>query len=188
MKAKIFLIFFLLSTAALCDEAEVIDVFRNITLSNDEVALKDFYIRIDSSHPVKKNLIVKVVRKIDVKDSAGKPVGDFKAQVGLLKIIHIDSKVAVAREHQLTPRDSQPLLEQIGIMVGDQIDFSESFIDTTIKKGNQKNASTPTVEPQRDISSAKPVENSQPSEKIEESPSAEKINPASVSPVEVQKI
>lgn len=113
---------------------EIVDVRRNITLSEDEVPVKDFYIKIADSGGLKKNLVVKAVRKINVKDSGLKSVGDFMATVGLLKIIHVEGKVAVAREFKLVPRDNEPMLEQIGIMTGDEIDLSDSYIDTSKPK------------------------------------------------------
>jgi hypothetical protein len=114
--------------------SEIVDVRRNITLSEDEVPIKDFYIKIADSGGLKKNLVVKAVRKINVKDSGLKSVGDFMATVGLLKIIHVEGKVAVAREFKLVPRDNEPMLEQIGIMTGDEIDLSDSYIDTSKPK------------------------------------------------------
>jgi hypothetical protein len=111
--------------------SEIVDVRRNITLSDDEAPTKDFYIKISDGGGLKKNLVVKATRKISVKDSSQKPVGDFSTVVGLIKIIHVEGAVAVAREFKLLPRNDQPMLEQIGIMTGDQIDLSESYIDTS---------------------------------------------------------
>ena len=111
---------------------EIVDVRRNITLSDDEVPAKDFYIRLtDSAGSFKKNLVVKATRKINVKDTSLKSIGEFSTVVGLLKVIHVEGTVAVAREFKLMPRTDQPMLEQIGIMTGDQIDLTQSYIDTT---------------------------------------------------------
>lgn len=111
---------------------EIVDVRRNITLSDEEVPSKDFYIRLtDSAGSFKKNLVIKATRKISVKDASLKSIGEFKTVVGLLKVIHVEGTVAVAREFKLIPRTDQPMLEQIGIMTGDEIDLSQSFIDTS---------------------------------------------------------
>ncbi len=110
---------------------EIVDVRRNITLSDDEIPAKDFYIKISEGGGIKKNLVVKAIRKITVKDSGLKTVGDFKTVVGLLKIIHTEGQIAVAREFKLLPRTDQPMLEQIGIMTGDEIDLSDSFVDNS---------------------------------------------------------
>lgn len=109
--------------------SEIVDVRRNITLSDEETPTKDFYIKISETSGFKKNLIVKATRKINVKDSSAKPVGDFKTTVGLLKIIHTEGQIAVAREFKLIPRTDSPMLEQIGIMTGDEIDLSDSFVE-----------------------------------------------------------
>ena len=111
---------------------EIVDVRRNITLSDDEIPAKDFYIRLsESAGSFKKNLVIKATRKINVKDSSLKSVGDFKTVVGLLKIIHVEGAIVVAREFKLISRIDQPMLEQIGIMTGDEIDLSESFVDNS---------------------------------------------------------
>ncbi len=111
--------------------SEIVDVRRNITLSDDEVPTKDFYIKVADGGGLKKNMVVKATRKLNVKDTSQKPVGDFNTVVGLVKIIHVEGTVAIAREFKLLPRTDQPMLEQIGIMTGDQIDLSDSFVDTS---------------------------------------------------------
>ncbi len=111
--------------------SEIVDVRRNITLSDDETPTKDFYIKVSDGGGLKKNLVVKATRKINIKDASQKPVGDFNTVVGLVKIIHVEGLIAIAREFKLLPRTDQPMLEQIGIMTGDQIDLSDSFIDTS---------------------------------------------------------
>ncbi len=141
---------------------EIVDVRRNITLSNDEEPIKDFYIKISEGAGFKKNLVVKATRKISVKDSSLKAVGDFKTVVGLLKIIHTEDAVAVAREFKLIPRADQPLLEQIGIMSGDEIDLTDSFTDTTKP-----------AEPKKKVASAKaPVTDTYPAQDAERIPAA----------------
>jgi hypothetical protein len=117
---------------------EIVDIKRNITLSDEEVPTKDFYIKISEGGDFKKNLVVKAVRKINVKDTSLKSVGDFKTVVGLLKIIHTEGQIAVAREFKLLPRTDLPMLEQIGIMTGDEIDLSDSFTDNSKPKSTPK--------------------------------------------------
>ncbi len=132
-KIKILAALFIITTSsqAFATANEIVDVRRNITLSDDEIPAKDFYIKISEGGGFKKNMVVKAVRKISVKDSGLKAVGDFKTVVGLLKIIHTEGQIAVAREFKLLPRTDQPMLEQIGIMTGDEIDLSDSFVDNS---------------------------------------------------------
>jgi hypothetical protein len=129
MKTVIFLIGVLLISKTNAQEILVVDVKRNITLSDNDPVYKDFYIGAGEGSSLKKNLVVNVKRKITIKESATKNIGDFETVVGQLKIIHIGNKVSVAREFKLTPRDEEPMLEQIGIMSGDKIDLAGSFVD-----------------------------------------------------------
>lgn len=125
------LICLLFSSIALAENYEVVDVKRNIPLAEDEPVYKDFYIKTNGKSDLKKNLVIKAVRKISVKDSSMKPIGDFTTVVGLLKIIQVSDTIAVAREFKLIPRGDEPMIDQVGIMVGDEIDLRESFTDTS---------------------------------------------------------
>lgn len=118
----------------------VVEVRRNITLSDDDVVYRDYYINAGDNSALRKNLVVKVKRKIYVKESSTKTVGDFETQVGLLKVIQIGNKVSVAREFKLTSRDEEAMLEQTGIMAGDKIDLNGSYIDYS--KPNYKKKTT----------------------------------------------
>ncbi|UXR64373.1 hypothetical protein EZJ49_14990 [Bdellovibrio bacteriovorus] len=113
----------------------VVDVRRNITLSEDDTVYKDFYINVTAGSGLKKNLVVTAVRKINVRDASGaNAVGEIMVPVGQLKIIAVYDRVAVAREFTLLSRDELPMLEQIGIMTGDRIDLGGSFIDNSKPK------------------------------------------------------
>ena len=108
------------------DLIEIVEVKRNITLSDSDPVYKDYYLNSGSSSGLKKNLIVKVKRQVSVKNDMQKLIGQFHTVVGFLKIIHVEGSVAVAREVRLESRENEPMLEQIGIMVGDQIDLTDS--------------------------------------------------------------
>ncbi len=114
---------------AAAQEINVVDVKRNITLADEDPIYKDFYVNAGEGSALRKNMVVTVKRKINIKDAGTKSVGDFETSVGQLKIIHVGNKVSVAREFKLLPREEEPMLEQIGIMSGDRIDLSSSFID-----------------------------------------------------------
>lgn len=116
------------------EKIEVVDVRRNITLSDEEKVYKDFYLNAGANTALKKNLVVKATRKITVKNQGQKVIGSFTTVVGLLKIIHVDGGVAIARLVELIPRDDQPMLEQTGIMIGDQIEVAESYFDSKKKE------------------------------------------------------
>lgn len=120
-----------LSPKTNAQEISVVDVKRNITLTDDDTVYKDYYLNAGDGSALRKNMVVLVKRKINIKDAGTKSVGNFEAVVGQLKIIQIGDKVSVAREHKLIPRDEEAVLEQIGIMSGDRIDLKGSFIDNT---------------------------------------------------------
>lgn len=181
--------------------SEIVDVRRNITLSDDEDPAKDFYIKISDNGGLKKNLVVKATRKINVKDASQKPVGDFNTVVGLVKIIHVEGSIAVAREFKLLPRTDQPMLDQIGIMTGDQIDLSESFIDTSkpvdknseakkkvaatepaVEQSVAANEATKITEPAKDKREPSNVKPAAPSGTVEE-----KLIPQIIKPESVQR-
>ena len=129
MKYLILLISFFSVTLTHAQDIIVVDVKRNITLSDSDPVYKDYYLSAGDGSSLKKNLVVNVKRKITIKESATKNIGDFDTVVGQLKVIHVGNKVSVAREFKLTPRDEEPMLEQIGIMSGDKIDLTGSFVD-----------------------------------------------------------
>lgn len=127
---------------------EIVDVKRNIPLAETEPIYKDFYIKISGKSDLKKNQVVKATRKIIVKDAGMKAVGDFVTTVGLLKIIQVSDSIAVGREFKLLPRDNEAMIDQIGIMVGDEIDTSESFNDVSKPV---KTAEAPVKELKKDL-------------------------------------
>lgn len=155
-KLILLMVLFAFNNSTFASDMEVVEVRRNITLSDDDPIYKDFYIQADSG--LKKNLVVKATRKLTVRDSGQKNVGEFKTTVGLLKIIHVEGKVAVAREFRLIPRDEAPMLEQTGIMIGDSIDLSDSFTDTSKPPQKRKTASAPaTTEPTQTVAPQAPA-------------------------------
>lgn len=119
-------------------DISVVDVRRNITLSETDTIYKDFYLNAGPATGIKKNLVVTVVRKINIRDASGaNAVGEILVPVGQLKVIAVYDKVAVAREFALLSRDELPMLEQTGIMTGDRIDLKNAFIDTSKPKKRQ---------------------------------------------------
>lgn len=131
MKIKIiFFILFVINVFAQAEEMSVVEVKRNIPLSDEDPVYKDYAINAGSSSGLKKNLVVFAKRKISIKDGSAKTIGDVETNVAQLKIIHVDSKVSIAREYKLIPRDEEVMVEQIGVMTGDRIDLAGSFMDT----------------------------------------------------------
>ncbi len=118
-------------------DLSIIDVHRNIPLSDTEPVYKDFYINAGIESGIKENLVVTVFRKVNIRDASGtQSYGDIQIPVGRLKIIASFNRVSVAREFQLISRETVPMLDQVGIMNGDRIDLNGSFIDN--KKASDK--------------------------------------------------
>lgn len=130
------------------EDISVVDVKRNITMSDDDNIYKDFYINAGDGSALRKNMVVTVKRKVSIKDAGTKAIGDFDAVVGQLKVILVGNKVSVAREFKLLPRDEAPMLEQSGIMTGDKIDLANSFIDNS--KPNYKHKSSENESPKEE--------------------------------------
>lgn len=159
LAAVSFLFLSFLVTGVTAQEISVIDVRRNITLADTDTVYKDFYINAGDSSALRKNMIVNVKRKINVKDASTKSVGDIETVVGQVKIIHIGAKVSVAREHRLLPRDQEPMLEQIGIMAGDRVDLAGSFIDNSKPAAAPKSKKAAEVDVPVETPVEKPAEN-----------------------------
>lgn len=134
----------------------IVDVRRNITLADDDIVYKDFYINGGDADGLKKNLVITVVRKIQVRDANGsQSYGEIQVPVGQLRVIAIYGKVSVAREYKLLSRDDLPMLEQIGLMNGDKIDLKGSFVDNTKPVYKKKTPLVAVVTPSIAIAASK---------------------------------
>lgn len=127
----------LFSWEAFSADVSIVEIRRNIPLSDTDPVYKDFYINGGSDAGLKKNSVLTVYRKLAMRDASGtQNYGELSIPVGQIKIIAIQKGLAVGREHKLISRDDEPMLEQIGIMTGDQVDLASSIIDN--KKSSAK--------------------------------------------------
>ena len=127
----------LFSYQAFSAELSIVDARRNIPLSDTDPVYKDFYINAGTSEGLKRNMDVTVTRKMSIRDASGTQVfGDMDVPVGQIKIIALADHVAVAREYKMTSRDSEAMLEQMGLMIGDRLSMEGSFVDN--KKASAK--------------------------------------------------
>lgn len=134
----------LISSVSLAQDLNIVDVRRNITLSDEDVVYKDFYINGSEAEGLKKNLIVTAVRKIQIRDANGsQSYGDIQVPVGQLRVIATYGRISVAREYKLLSREELPMLEQTGLMNGDKIDLKGSFIDNNKPVHKKKTAEHP---------------------------------------------
>ncbi len=108
----------------------IIEVRTNIPLAEKDPMYRDFFINSGYSAGLKKNMKVTALRKTVARDATGtQSYGDVKIPVGFLKIIFVGEKFSVAREVSLLPRDNLPMLEQTGIMIGDQVELKGATVD-----------------------------------------------------------
>jgi len=131
----------LIAQLTFAQDLSIVDVRRNITLADDDAVYKDFYLNGGEGDGLKKNQVITVLRKIQVRDANGsQSYGEIQIPVGQLRVIAIYGKVSVAREYKLLSRDDLPMLEQIGMMSGDRVDLKGSFIDNTKPLQKKKTA------------------------------------------------
>ena len=122
---------------AFAENLTVVEVRRNIPLSDKETIYRDYYINGGAEAGLKANQVVGVLRRVPVKDNAGvQSFGEIEVPVGKVKVLFVQGRVAVARDYQLVSRKDYPVLEQSGIMSGDRIDVKPSFVDS--KKDSDK--------------------------------------------------
>jgi hypothetical protein len=137
MLGGLVLLTLLFSYQAFSADLSIVDARRNIPLSDTDPVYKDFYINAGASEGLKRNMVVTVTRKMSIRDASGTQVfGDLEVPVGQIKIIALADRVAVAREHKLTSRDGEAMLEQMGLMIGDRLSMEGSFVDN--KKASAK--------------------------------------------------
>jgi hypothetical protein len=133
----IFFIGLFFTSVPWAQEMSVIEVRRNIPLADTDPIYKDFYISTYGDGGLKKNMVVTATRKITIKDATGaNSFGEITVPVAQLKIISVQNRIAVAREFKLVSREDEPMIDQIGPMIGDKIDLQGSFIDN--KKASAK--------------------------------------------------
>lgn len=112
-------------------ELQIIDVRRNIPLSDDEAPVKDFYLTGADVNSLKKDQVITLDRKLAFKDATGtQNIGELMIPVGQLKILFVGGNIAVARQYKIFSRNELPMLEQQALMVGDLVDLTD--------KGNYK--------------------------------------------------
>ena len=132
MKRILFSILFLFINAPLMlmAEVQVIQVRRNIPLSDEDLVFKDYYLSGGSKAGIRLNLIMQVFRWVNLRENNQAQDQSMKIlePVGWLKVIFVQEQIAVARLYEVTDFINQPILEQPGIMMGDIVSFEHSYI------------------------------------------------------------
>lgn len=119
---------FLSPTTKADQELRIIESRRSIPLTDQEPKYTDYYINAGTANGLKKDLVVKVVRRIPIRNAQGtEEFGSIETPVGEVRIIYTDVRTSVAREYKIFDREELPVLENQAIMIGDIIDLSGAF-------------------------------------------------------------
>lgn len=130
MNLYAFLILLFLSAPTFAADFVITNTKRNIQLSETDPVYRDYYINAGEDSGLKKNMVVTVERKLSPKDAQGaNSFGDIKIPIAQIKIIGVYKNLTIAREFKLISRKEQPVVDQIGIQVGDLVTLKNSFID-----------------------------------------------------------
>ena len=77
-------------------EITIIDVRKNIPLSDEDPSFTDFYLNAGDNEGLKKNMVVTVFRTINVRDASGaQSFGEISIPVGQVKVVAVFQKIAV---------------------------------------------------------------------------------------------
>ena len=118
---------FLLSNLCEAKDVTVFDVRRPLAMENNENPEKDYFFNAGSNDGLKKGMLVVVTRRQALYDQyLNKSPGDLVVPVGLLRIIHVQPDMSVARLESLQSRKHTPNVEFEAVMVGDKIDLSSA--------------------------------------------------------------
>ena len=110
------------------NEIRIIEARRNIPLTDDEPRFMDFYLNGGRSNGLKKDQVVKVIRKMPIRNAQGNlDLGTLDVPVAELRIIFTDERKAVARLYRLLDREELPLIDQPSVMIGDIVDLKGAF-------------------------------------------------------------
>lgn len=110
---------------ACSQELSIIQVRRNIPLADEDPVIRDIYINGGSESGLKNNMIIQATRKTIIKDATGsQSLGELIVPVAQLKVVFVGPKISVARDHKPANLDSTPVLDQVGVQIGDRIELN----------------------------------------------------------------
>lgn len=117
-------------------EIQVIQVRRNIPLSDEEPVFKDYYLSGGTKDGLRMNLVVPVNRWINLRDNNQAQDQSMKIlePVGWIKIIFIQDHLAVGRLYEAVDYSKTPILDQPGILIGDTVSLEHSYTPKNLVK------------------------------------------------------
>lgn len=111
-------------------DIQIIQVKRNLPLSDDEPVYKDYYLSGGKKSGLRENLVVPVWRWVNLRENNQAQDQSMKIlePVGWLKVIFAQDQLAVARLYESADFEKGPVFDQLGIMIGDLISLEHSFM------------------------------------------------------------
>lgn len=132
----------------------IIDVRKNLPMSDSDPVYRDFYINGGSDVGLSTGMVLTVQRRMPLYDNyQNRSAGDLQLKVAKIKLIQVQHGLAVGRLHSEFTREGAPLLEDPFIMVGDQIDLSSASSD---KKADASGESAKPVAAAAEVSAPEP--------------------------------
>jgi hypothetical protein len=102
----------------------IYSIYRNLSLGTPgEVSEKDYYINMGTAHGLQKGSLLQVLRRVSTYDVLSEQLyRDVAFPIATVKVIHVESKVAIARLEKLMPADTTPSITPRAIMIGDVVE------------------------------------------------------------------
>jgi hypothetical protein len=104
-------------------EFVVYGIHQSVSLGNaGELAQKDYYINMGYLHGVRKGTVLEVMRRVPTFDLTNQKVNrEMIFPFARIKVIHVESKSAIARLEKLLPAEEVPAAAPRAIIAGDVI-------------------------------------------------------------------
>ncbi|MBX7230737.1 MAG: hypothetical protein K1X29_01495 [Bdellovibrionales bacterium] len=145
----VLLSFFSISKSFGENEITILDVKKTLAMSDKEVTYRDYYLSHGNKAGLRLGMILIVKRKVPLYDSfRNRNAGTLNVPVARIKIIQVESDLAVARFFSELNRKYLPLLEDNFIMVGDFVELRSA---TTEEQLNTRNDSEKGEESQKEL-------------------------------------
>ncbi len=130
----------LLTFKAEAKEVQIIEIRKNLQLSNDETVFTDYYLNAGDDLGIKPGTTFVLYRRVNVIDRLGSNQGRaLSIPVGKIRIIYVAKDLSVARLDTLEKNENTPILEHRGVMLGDLINVESAAMsaDKTASYGPQ---------------------------------------------------
>lgn len=137
--AKILSLIFTFSIIAFnanAKEVQVIEIRKNLQLSNTEPVFTDYYLNAGNDLGIKPGTTFVLYRRVNVIDRLGTNQGrELSLPVGKIKIIYVAKDLSVARVEKLEENKATPIVEFRGVMLGDLINVGSAEMSPDEGKG-----------------------------------------------------